>query len=163
MPTYKDMVKRQRVLADFGDFALRCDDIQEVLTEACRLISDALGTRLAKVVEIEEGDGTALVKAGVGWPEGIVGRERMHFDERSSEAYALRLGEPVITQDIHQEERFTFPQFMKERGVVSIVNVPIFLPGERRMGSCRSIIPKCATSVRRTFNSCESTPQFLDR
>ena len=45
MPTLEQMKNRQRVLAEFGDFALRCDDLDEVLHEACRLVADALGSK----------------------------------------------------------------------------------------------------------------------
>ena len=44
MPDVEQMVRRQRVLADFGDLALRSESLDEVLTEACRLVGEALGT-----------------------------------------------------------------------------------------------------------------------
>jgi hypothetical protein len=83
------MVKRQRVLADFGDFALRNEDLDAVLAEACRLVGEALGTDLAKVLEIDHEKHELFVKAGVGWRPGIVGRMRLRMNERSSEAYSI--------------------------------------------------------------------------
>jgi len=70
LPDLDQMVRRQRILADFGDFALESEDLDEVLMEACRLVGDALGTDLAKVLEIEGRDGTRVLfaRAGVGWP-----------------------------------------------------------------------------------------------
>ncbi|MBE9607023.1 GAF domain-containing protein [Acetobacteraceae bacterium H6797] len=129
-----DMVKRQRVLADFGEFALGSEDLDEVLSEACRLVGKALGTDLAKVMEIQDQGRWLLVRAGVGWPEGVVGRMRVAMSERSSEAYSVEIGQPVITPDIRREERFDFPTFMRSAGVVGIVNVPILLPGRRPYG-----------------------------
>ena len=120
------------MLAQFGEFVLRCDDLQPILTEACRLIADALQTEFAKIVEIESDSG--LVRAGVGWNEGIIGRERIWLCERSSESYAIQQSEPVVTQDIGEEQRFEFPPFMKAHDVVAIVNVPIFLPGGHPYG-----------------------------
>lgn len=134
MPTLEQMKIRQRVLAEFGDFALRCDDLDEVLHEACRLVSDALDTDFAKVLEIEEGGAAALVKAGIGWRPGIVGEERLPFSERSSETYSLKVREPVISRDIREEDRFEFADFLIEHGAVSLVNVPIFLPGGEAYG-----------------------------
>jgi hypothetical protein len=66
--------KRQRVLAAFGEFALQSEDLDAVLTEACRLVSEALGTERAKVLEIQAGTHSLFVRAGVGWAPGIVGR-----------------------------------------------------------------------------------------
>ena len=129
-----EMMRRQRALAIFGDFVLDHEDLDEILEEACRLIADALGTELAKVIEIENERQTGLVRAGMGWKQGIVGRERVSLCERSSEAYAIARAEPVITNDIAAETRFHFPEFLREHGVVALVNVPIFLPGRRPWG-----------------------------
>ena len=127
----EQMVKRQRVLADFGEFALRSEDLTEVLTEACRLVSVALATDLAKVLEIEQdGDNSVLlVRAGVGWQPGVVGVVRLPMGEHSSETYAIKQAEPLVMADISKEKRFDIPAFMIEAGVCGIVNVPIFLPG----------------------------------
>ncbi len=128
------MVRRQKVLADFGEFALGSQSLDEVLTEACRLIAQALDCHLAKVMEIEQDEQRLLVRAGVGWPDGVVGHARLPMGERSSETYSVELGEPVLTPDIHQEDRFDFPAFMVDAGVVGIINVPIFLPGRQPYG-----------------------------
>lgn len=130
----EQMEIRQRVLADFGDFALRSDSLDEVLHEACRLVAKALQADFAKVLEIEEDGKAALVKAGVGWNLGIVGKERLLFSERSSETYALERHEPVVSRDIRDENRFEFADFLIDHGVVSLINVPIFLPGKKPYG-----------------------------
>ena len=134
MADLEQMVKRQRVLADFGDLALRSEDLDEVLAEACRLVGEALGTGRAKVLEIERGGRTLLLRAGVGWEPGIVGRLRLEMGDHSSETFSIKAGEPVITRDIRQEDRFEVPAFLKDAGVVALVNVPVFLPGGRAYG-----------------------------
>jgi len=130
----EQMIKRQQVLADFGEFALRSENLDEVLTEACRLIHEALGTNLSKVLEIDEEKRDALVRAGIGWKPGIVGHKRIPLSDRSSEAYSLKEGKPVFTRDIDKEERFEFADFLKEHGAKAIMNVPIFLPGGKAYG-----------------------------
>jgi hypothetical protein len=50
MVDVEQMVRRQRALADFGEFALRSADLDDILMQACQLISQALGTDLAKVI-----------------------------------------------------------------------------------------------------------------
>lgn len=129
MADREELLERQRILARFGEFILDCDDLQQILTEGCRLISEALGTDFGKVMEIESERGTAVVRAGTGWGDDIVGKARIELGERSSEAYAIASGEPLVTQDIASEKRFDFPPFMIESGIVAIVNVPIMLPG----------------------------------
>lgn len=134
MTSVDDLLRRQRILAEFGDFSQCSDDLDEVLTRACDLVGEALGTDLAKVLEMEEEAGTLFVRAGVGWQPGVVGEVRLPMGERSSETYAINKGEPVACADINKEERFVFPEFMKDAGVVGIVNVPIFLHGHRPFG-----------------------------
>jgi two-component sensor histidine kinase len=134
MPDREQMVTRQRVLADFGEFVLRCEDLDTVLGEACHLVGEALGTDLAKILEIDHEKQELLVRAGVGWRPGIVGRMRLKLSEQSSEAYSIDQGGPVITRDIRHENRFDVPAFMREHGIVALVNVPIFVPGRRAYG-----------------------------
>ena len=134
MPEQDEMAKRQQVLADFGEFAIRSQDLDEVLMEACRLVGEATGTGRAKVLEIQEGGEELLLRAGVGWAANVVGKVRLQMNERSSETYSIRAGEPVFSQDISREDRFDVPAFMKDAGVVALVNVPIFVPAERPYG-----------------------------
>lgn len=125
---------RQKVLADFGDFVLDHEDLDKILIEGCRLISDALKTPYAKVIQIEQERDTGLVRVGIGWNPGVVGKERISLSENTSEAYAIKTAQPVVTQDISEEKRFRFPKFLRDHGVRAIVNVPIFLPGRHPWG-----------------------------
>lgn len=135
MPNLRQMKAQQKVLADFGDFALRSDTLDEVLIEACRLVSEAIDCDFSKILEMEESGEAALVKAGVGWDpdQNVIGR-RLKFSERSSETYSLKLGKPVVSPNIQDEKRFEFADFLRDHGVVSLINVPIFLPGGRAYG-----------------------------
>lgn len=134
MADQNQMMWRQRVLAQFGDFVLDEDSLDAILNESCRLIANALGADLAKVIEIERESNTGFVRAGVGWRAGIVGHERVSLSERSSEAFAIEKTEPVITNDILRETRFEFPAFLRDHGVIALINVPILLPGRRPWG-----------------------------
>ena len=134
MPSQEQMMKRQQVLADFGEFVLRSENLDEVLTEACRLVAEACGITRAKILEIQEDGQVLFVRAGVGWHPGIVGRLRLPMREPSSETFAIKEGAPIITRDIREETRFGIPEFMKEAGVVAFANVPIFVPGRKAYG-----------------------------
>jgi GAF domain-containing protein len=45
---HPEVFQREAAMARFGELALRSDDLDEILTEACRLVGQALGTELAK-------------------------------------------------------------------------------------------------------------------
>ena len=121
----KLLLQQQSVLAKFGELALRSDDPDEVLTEACRLVGEGLGTDLAKVMELQADGSTLLVRAGVGWQPGVVGEVTLQAVNGSSEGYALTTGKPMISPDIATETRFCYPQFLIDHGVRAVANVVI--------------------------------------
>lgn len=118
-------LRQQSVLAQFGELALRSDDLDEILTEACRLVGEALGTDFAKVVELQPDGRTLLVRAGVGWKDGVVGIAEIDLADNTSEAYALKTDGPMISPDIDTETRFVYPEFLIRNGAKAVANVII--------------------------------------
>jgi len=119
------LMRQQAALAQFGEFALKSESLDDILGQACLLVGQALGTDLAKVVELKPDGQSLVVRAGVGWKPGVVGIATMQLSDNSSESHALRTGEPVISGDIDQETRFEYADFLKDHGVRAIVNVAI--------------------------------------
>ncbi|MGI4745895.1 MAG: EAL domain-containing protein [Janthinobacterium lividum] len=119
------MLRQQIILTRFGELALRSDDLDDILTEACHLVGEAMGTDLAKVVELQDDHETLLVRAGVGWKPGVVGHTTIRASEDTSEAHALKTHEPMISSDIATETRFKYPPFLTDHGVKAMVNVVI--------------------------------------
>ncbi len=122
---YREMLRQQTALARFGELALKSNDLDEILMEACRLVGEALATDLAKVVELQEDGETLLVRAGVGWNPGVVGHIKLKVQDGTSEGHAITTAKPVVSPDIGEEDRFEYAPFLKENNVKAIVNVPI--------------------------------------
>ncbi|WP_029010166.1 sensor histidine kinase [Azospirillum halopraeferens] len=122
---------QRAVLADFGRLALEANSLQDILQEACRLVSRGLDADLVKVMELHSDDGTLLIRAGVGWKEGIVGHLTIPVEPGSSETRAIDTGEPFVCLDVEGEHQFTIPDFIREHGVRSLVNVPILGSGRK--------------------------------
>ncbi len=125
------LLAQQAALAKFGEFALRTDDLDTILNEACRLVGRALGTDLAKVMERQADGRTLLVRAGVGWEPGLVGRLTITTEEDTSTAHALATGEPAISLDLTREKRFKVAPFLVDHGVKALVNVTIHGPDSK--------------------------------
>lgn len=119
------MLQQQAVLAQFEELALASNSLDVILTEACRLVGKALGTDLAKVMELQEDGIILLVRAGVGWKPGVVGIATVRATDDTSERHALETGQPMISHDIVAETRFTYPPFLTENGVRAVANVTI--------------------------------------
>ena len=120
----EELLDQQRALAEFGDFALKAENLDAILNKACHLVGRALGTELAKVLELLPGGREMKVRAGVGWRPGVVGEVVVAADENSPEGLTLREG-AVISNDRDTEERFAYHGFMVEHGVRAFVNVLI--------------------------------------
>jgi two-component sensor histidine kinase len=113
------------VLADFGSRALRSHDLDGLLEEACGLVSEACEVDLVKVLELLPDGDTMLLRAGVNWKPGIVGRATFDAHAGSPGGYALQTAKPVVSHDVARETRFAIPDLLKEHGVRSMVNVLI--------------------------------------
>lgn len=124
-------LRQQTILAQFGELALESDDLDEILTEACRLVGEALGTDFAKVVELLPDGETLLVRAGVGWKDGVVGVATIMASDDTSEGHALKTGEPMVSPDIDEETRFRYADFLIENGAKAVANV-IIIGGKDR-------------------------------
>ena len=58
---------KQQALAVYGECALRSQDLDDILAEACHLVGEAVETGHAKILEIRHAYQQRLVKADVGW------------------------------------------------------------------------------------------------
>jgi two-component sensor histidine kinase len=117
--------KQVSTLAEFGKGALRVDDVGALLQEATRLVSDAIDVELVKVLQILPDSETMLVRAGVNWSPGVVGHATIPANEDSAAGFALRTGEPVISENVETEARSRIPMLLIQHGVKSTVNVLI--------------------------------------
>jgi len=118
----EELLEQQRVLAEFGDFALKTEAIDDILNRACELVGRALKTDLAKLMELLPDGRTFKIRAGVGWRPGIVGEITVTAAANSPEGLTLNEG-AVISANIAEEDRFEYHDFMKEHGVEAFVNV----------------------------------------
>jgi signal transduction histidine kinase len=128
----KVLLRQQTAIAKFGELALRSDDLDEILTQACYLVGEALGTDLSKVVEFKDDGRTLLVHAGVGRKSDVVGVATIEATDETSEGAALKVGEPIISPDIGAETRFRYAPFLIDNGVEAVANVVIMGHGDGR-------------------------------
>lgn len=129
--TGTDPRQRQRqLLADLGSCALKTNVLDHLLNEACRLIAEGVGSRFAKVLEPVGPSKQLLVRAGVGWHEGVVGHATIDGSDGSAAGFALETGEPVISDEMAHERRFSTPQLLVDHGITCAINVIIRGDGE---------------------------------
>jgi len=118
-------LRQQRRVVDLGRAALRGAPFDALLQEAAEIAAEGLGTRLSKVMQFLPEENALLVRAGVGWREGIVGVAKLGAGTASPAGYALMTGAPVVSNHLATESRFRTPLLMAEHGVRRAVNVII--------------------------------------
>jgi len=118
-------LRQQALVAGFGRVAMQTDSLQLILDEASRVAAEGLDACFAKVLEYLPGDMAFVVRAGVGWSEGVVGHARVGGDLQSPAGYAFRSGKSVVSNHLAGEQRFRTPQLLLDHGIHSAINVLI--------------------------------------
>jgi len=124
-------LRQQQLTAEYGRFALRTRELDALLHEATRMCALGLHSEFCKVMEYLPDEQRFLMRAGVGWKPGMVGRARAGADIESPAGYAFQTGKPVISNHLSAETRFRTPAILVEHGVKRAINVLIQGDGER--------------------------------
>ena len=116
-------IRQQEILAELGVLALRGVPFDELIQQTSLLVAEGMNAELSKVLEYLRGENVFLVRAGVGWDQGVVGVATVGADLESPAGFALRTGKPVISNHLDKEDRFRTPQLLLEHGVHRAANV----------------------------------------
>jgi len=116
-------IRQQELLAELGVLALQGTSFIEMLNHAARVTAEGLEAEYCKVMEYIPTENRLLVRAGVGWDEGVVGHATVGTDLASPAGYALRTGKPVISNHLENEQRFRTPELLIEHGIRRAMNV----------------------------------------
>ena len=110
---------RQKEIAEFGQLALQEQDLAKVMDDGVRQIAMTLSVEYVKVLELLPDGQSLLLRAGVGWKNGLVGHAVVSADSNSQAGYTLAVDEPVIVADMSQETRFSGPSLLLDHQVMS--------------------------------------------
>jgi len=119
----RQRIRQQEILAELGVLALQGAKFLELLDHTARLTAEGLGAEYCKVMEYIPAENRLLVRAGVGWHDGVVGVASVGADLASPAGFALRTGKPVISNHLENEERFRTPELLVEHGIRRAMNV----------------------------------------
>jgi DNA-binding CsgD family transcriptional regulator len=145
--------RQQAAVASLGDSALAGAADAALFADAARLVVDNLGVEYSAILELLPGGKALLLRAGVGWPPGSVGRATLGAGRESHAGYAIETNHPVVIRDLAKETRFRPPALLLEHGVKSGLSVLI-----RRNGSHFGVLG--AYTVRRRLFTADHL-QFL--
>src|SRR3978361_136311 len=119
----RQRIRQQELLAELGVLALQGTSFIDMLNHTARMTAEGLGVEYCKVLEYIQAENRLLVRAGVGWDEGVVGSATVGADLASPAGFALHTGKPVISNHLENEQRFRTPELLVEHGIRRAMNV----------------------------------------
>ncbi|WP_276272157.1 PAS domain S-box protein [Haloarcula litorea] len=118
--------RQQSVIAALGRQSLDDGDLDGLMDEATRRVAETLAVDYVKVLDLDDDGDELLLRAGTGWDEGIVGSATVSAVENGSQAaYTLDASDPVVVEDLADEERFDGPDLLTNHDVRSGISVLI--------------------------------------
>ena len=126
----RDRVRQQEALATFSRRALGDESLAELMDAAVELVADALDNDYCKVLELRPESDDLLLRAGVGWREGLVGSATVGTERDSQAGYTLLSAEPVVVEDLETEDRFSGPELLTSHDVRSGISTVIGSPDD---------------------------------
>jgi len=115
--------EQQAVVAELGQRALAGGELSALLDEAADRVARSLGVEYAAIVELDPQGDALVMRAGVGWDAGDLGRAKSGVGDASLAGFTLLSEEPVVVADLAAETRFEPSPLLRRHGVVSGVSV----------------------------------------
>ena len=116
---------QQTVVAALGQFAMVSNDVAALLNQAVMLVAQTLEVEYCHVLELQPGGKFLLLRAGVGWKDGCVGKAVIPADPQTECGYALKAVEAVVFEHLPGETRFRGSSLLLDHGVVSGISVAV--------------------------------------
>ena len=117
--------RQQEAVADLGRHALVDRDLASLMAAAVEAIAHILDVEYVDVLELLPDGDAFLLRAGVGWDDGLVGQATVPAGAGSPAGFTLASDGPVVVEDMSQESRFLVPPLLAHHGVVAGVTVVI--------------------------------------
>lgn len=123
------MTPEHRALAALESLRTTDDHDGGRLEAALRIICKTLNAPLGKVLELTDSGTALLVRSGIGWNDGVVGRATVPATSASTAGYALRHLHAVIFNDVQGTARLTDATLLHAHNVRSSVAVRLVAEG----------------------------------
>ncbi|MCZ4494894.1 MAG: domain S-box protein [Conexibacter sp.] len=116
---------QQALIADLGLRAVATEDLQALTDETVLLVARTLGIGHVGLMEVLPDGGGLVQRAGVGWSDGAGGSARAAGGSSSMAGYTIMMGEPVVSDDVRRDPRFSTSPLMRGTGIVAAACVVV--------------------------------------
>ena len=116
---------QQSLVAELSQAALARMDLNSLMHQAVTTVAQCLDVEYCKILELLPGGNKLLLRSGIGWHFGLVGEATVNAAQNSQSGYTIFCEEPVIADDLTNENRFQGSQLLADHNVVSGISVII--------------------------------------
>jgi PAS domain S-box-containing protein len=117
--------RQQAAIAELGLLAVTAKDRHAFFARSTAIMVEGLGVEFGALLELMPDNTNLVMRAGVGWPDALVGKAVAQRDLHSQAGYALISREPVVVTNLDEETRFEPAALMHEQNLVSGMSVVI--------------------------------------
>ncbi len=121
----KARAAQQRAVAQLGRYALEGNELDALLQRTVEIVAEVLEVDFTKVLELNPEGRDLRLRAGVGWPDGVVGLATIGAGTGSQAGYSLLTNAPVVVEDLSRETRFAGAGMLRDSGIASGVTTII--------------------------------------
>ena len=140
--------RQQQAVAELGAKALSGGGVETLLDEAVATVAGTLGLEICNVLEHLPARQEFLIRAGLNLAPDERGKRAADDGPKFIIGYVLHRGEPLIIKDFRKERRVKATAWLKARGAVSGLTVPV---GENKAGVPRYGVLSAYTQKPREF------------
>jgi signal transduction histidine kinase len=120
--------RQQEVVARLGRHALLRHDIDDLIARGLAAVRDTLEVPLVALFETVPGSDMLLMRAGLGWNQGVIGQLLLQNGTSPLLGRALERGEALVTASAPGEACFHGVALFRDHGVESGISVPLTGP-----------------------------------
>jgi PAS domain S-box-containing protein len=119
----RERAAQTETVAQLGQRALVSATLRDLLNDAAALVKQTLRVDFVSVMEWHPERAELHAIAVFGWPDPTTIGMALGLDSQSG--YTLKIGAPVISEDLRREKRFHISKMLQKAGAVSSVSVII--------------------------------------
>lgn len=108
----KERLEQQEMVARLGQLLQTEPDMERWLAVVTHQLCDALHADAAKILELEPGERSFLLRAAWGLDDRFIGTYREKTGRASESGFTMLQKGPVISEDLRQETRFEVPTIL---------------------------------------------------
>ena len=120
----EESARQIQAIVDLGQEAIAGAPLQQLFDRAVRAVQSMLSIDHVKICELLPDGQHLIVRAGIGWREGVVGQMILPI-EGTQCGISIRAGTPVVVSDLPTDRRCENASMLREHGILSGASVII--------------------------------------